>query len=405
MALTDAQIQSFKPENRRVRKSDGGGLFVDVMPSGNKVFRLAYRFDGKQRTLVIGEYPNIRLADARLKAAENKLKLREGVDPQVAKTAEQTSPEPTTAARGPLWREVALDYLMLRQRSGAATRTLQKLNRQIDVTISHLGDRVLTEITAEDVLSVVNPIAEAGHVENAHEIRSRFSQVFRYAAARGLIAYDPAAVTIDAMIPRKRGEFAGLVEPKDVGELMVRINAYAEEYLWVGAALQLSAYLFPRNSELRGMRWIEIDWDTSLWDVPGHRMKMKRDHVVPLPRQAVAILTKLREIDVGSPLVFPAPRDPRKMLSDNTFNSALRRIGYDRSQHVHHGFRTTASTLLNEMGWNSDWIERQLAHVQTNKVRATYNKARYLDGRIEMMQAYADHLDNLSQNGAIATLA
>lgn len=396
MALTDAQIRSFKPENRRVRKSDGGGLFVDVMPSGNKIFRLAYRFDGKQRTLVIGEYPYIRLADARLKAAEHRQCLRDGIDPQATKISEEASPEPVEHPQGPLWREVAMDYLMLRQRSGAATRTLQKLNRQIDVTINHLGDKELTDITAEDVLSVVNPIAEAGQVENAHEIRSRFSQVFRYAAARGLIAYDPAAVTIDAMIPRKRGEFAGLVEPKEVGELMARINAYAEEYLWVGAALQLSAYLFPRNSELRGMRWDEIDWDAAIWDIPGDRMKMKRDHVVPLPRQTVTILRKLKEIDVGSPLVFPAPRDPRKMLSDNTFNSALRRIGYDRTQHVHHGFRTTASTLLNEMGWNSDWIERQLAHVQTNKVRAAYNKAQYLEGRAEMMQAYADYLDGLS---------
>ena len=145
------------------------------------------------------------------------------------------------------------------------------------------------------------------------------------------------------------------------------------------------------------MRWDEIDWGAAIWDIPGDRMKMKRDHVVPLPRQASMILRRLNNIDVGSPLVFPAPRDPRKMLSDNTFNSALRRLGYDRGQHVHHGFRTTASTLLNEMSWNSDWIERQLAHVQTNKVRAAYNKAQYLEGRIEMMQAYADHLDGLAR--------
>jgi len=313
MPLTDAQIKSFKPENKRIRKSDRGGLFVDVMPSGKKVFRLAYRFADKQRTLVIGEYPTVKLADARLKAAEHKQSLREGINPNI----KIEKPEPETKVQDvPLWCDVAKDYLMLRQRSGAALRTLQKLDRQIGVTIQSLGTRDISSITAQDVLSVVNPIAEKGQVENAHEIRS---QVFRYAAARGLVTHDPAAVTIDAMVPRRRGEFAGITDSKEIGQLMRDIESYREQHFWVGSALLLSAYLFPRNTELRGMRWDEIDWEKKLWEIPAERMKMKREHVIPLPEPAMKVLNEVREIDVGSQLVFPAPRDPRKMMSDNTW--------------------------------------------------------------------------------------
>ena len=389
MALTDAQIRSLKPEARRYRKSDSSGLYIEVMTSGAKFFRLACRLDGKQRTYFIGEYPDMRLADARLKAAEYKRSAKEGIDP----TAEQKEEEEKRIKIDPLWKDIAQDYLMLRQRSGAAQRTLQKLHRQMQVTIDALGNREITDITAEDVLGVVNPIANAGKVENAHEIRSRFSQVFRYAAARGLIEHDPAAMTIDAMVPRKRGEFAGLTDPKEVGQLMKDIHAYRERHFWVGSALLLSAYLFPRNSEIRGMRWDEIDWKEALWEIPAERMKMKREHIVPLPKQAIQILREVKEIDLGAELVFPALRNPTRMMSDATFGKALRSMGYSSDRHVHHGFRTSASTILNEMGLNADWIERQLAHVQQNRVRASYNKAEYLEGRREMMQSYADKLD------------
>lgn len=393
MPLTDAEIRGFSSENQRFRRSDGGGLFVDVMPSGKKVFRLAYRSNGKQRTAVIGAYPAVRLADARLRAAEFKLSLRDGIDPKRA--VDETANAPTQEQTAQLWKDIAEDYLMLRQRSGAAARTMAKLDRQIGVTVQKLGDRPIDKITAQDVLSVVNPIAERGQVENAHEIRSRFSQVFRYAAARGLVDTDPAAFTIGAMVKRQRGEFAGITAPKKVGELVSAIREYRTRHFVVGSALLLSAYLFPRNTELRGMRWDEIDWVHAMWEVPGERMKMKRDHLVPLPEQAVLVLRELLEVDFGSKLVFPSPRDPSKLLSEMTFNAALRRMGYTRDVHVHHGFRTTASTNLNEMGWNADWIERQLAHVPTNKVRSSYNKAEYLEGRTDMLQSYADWLERL----------
>jgi hypothetical protein len=180
MALTDAQVRSFKPNEKRFKKSDGRGLYVEVMPTGAKFFRLACRLDGKQRTYTIGEYPELSLADARLRAAEYKKYTKQGIDPLAAAKEEKAERENTK----PLWKDIAKDYLMLRQRSGAAMRTMQKLDRQINVTINALGNREVTDISADDVLAVVNPIADAGYVENAHEIHSRFSQVFRYAAAR-----------------------------------------------------------------------------------------------------------------------------------------------------------------------------------------------------------------------------
>lgn len=396
MPLTDAQIRSSKPQTKRIRRSDGGGLYVDLMPSGKKIFRLAYRSEGKQRTVWIGNYPSVGLADARQKAAEIKGRLRRGEDPKSENrpNSDQRGSEERSARL--LWRNVAKDYLMLRQRSGAAPRTMAKLHRQVGITIDKVGNRGITSITAEDVLAVVNPIAERGNIESAHEIRTRFSQIFKYAGARGLIDHDPAAFTIGAMVKRNRGSFAGLTAPDDVSKLIAAIHSYREQHFFVGSALLLSAYLFPRNSELRGMCWGEVNWNDAQWEIPGERMKMKRAHIVPLARQAVKVLHEIREIDVGAMLVFPSPRDPSRPLSEMTFNSALRRMGFYSNQHVHHGFRITASTNLNEMGWNRDWIERQLAHVPTNKVRLAYNKAEYLDGRREMMQAHADWLDSLS---------
>ena len=393
MALTDKEIRSIKPTEKRVKLPDGQGLALEVMPSGKKVFRFAYRFEGKQRTIVVGDYPSISLAEARIKVSDFKKCLRDKIDPKSLYETEFDEPDDPKVEDKTTWEEVARDYVLLRQRSGAAPRTIKKLIRQVEVTIKAYGDRAVDSISAQDVLVVVNPIAEKGQVESAHEIRIRFSKIFRYAGARGLVEHDPSALTIGAMIKRRRGEFAGVTDPADVGELMHVLKQHFHGNIIVGGALLLSAYLFPRNSEIRGMRWDEIDWDAKTWSVPGERMKMRRDHIVPLPRQAEDLLRKMQDYDFGSELVFPSPRDPRRTMSEVTLNHALRRCGYDNQRHVHHGFRTTASTNLNEMGWNSDWIEAQLAHVSTNKVRASYNKAQYLEGRTRMMQAYADWLD------------
>ncbi len=309
MPLTDAEIRGFKSGEQPFRRSDGGGLFIDVMPSGKKVFRLAYRSGGTQRTVWLGDYPTTRLADARLKASEIKLALRNGHDPKDAAHSYVDPVYLQPIQSGPLWREIANDYLLLRKRSGAAAKTLAKLNRHIEIAMIALGNRPIKEITAEELLAVVNPIAESGRIETAHGVRSRFSQIFRYAVARGLCTHDPASVIIDAMISRQAGEYAGITEPKEVRKLLQSIHEYRKQHIIVGSALLLSAYLFTRNTELRGMQWAEIDWDTAIWEIPGEPMKANRDHIVPLPRQALGILSELKEIDFGSKFVFPSPRD------------------------------------------------------------------------------------------------
>lgn len=395
--LTDSQVKALKPRESLFRVSDGGGLYLEVSPAGAKTWRIAYRFEGEQRTQKLGEFPKMKLAEARFEREMIRSSLREGTDPRTARPdkfpARPARPKRQQESAPGTWEDVARRYLRKRRLEGAAFRTMSKLERQVGTTIEALGSRLARDLTAQDVLSVIRPIAESGRVETAHEIRSRFSQVFRFAIAEGSADRDPAAPTIDAIVKRRRGEFAGVTNPREVGDLMRAIRADGKSEPQVRAGLLLSAYLFPRNTELRGMRWDEIDWKRSLWEIPGERMKMGRDHLVPLPTQAITVLQEIKRWTGRDPLVLPAPRDPGRMLSDNTFNKALRRLGYSHDRHVHHGFRTTASTNLNELGWNRDWIERQLAHIEANKVRSSYNKAEYLEGRAEMMQAYADWLD------------
>lgn len=378
MPLTDAQIKALKPAERIIKKFDGGGLFIEVAPSGRKTFRLNYRFAGKARTEAVGVYPDTKLADARIARERVKAALREGRDPAPKRAAtEAARPRAKKADEAGLWRTLVADYLTFRRRDGAAKRTQDKLERQLNETLAILGDKHVQSITATDILDLVRPIEEKGKVETAHEVRTRCSQVFQFAEAHGFPNTNPAIVARGAMVKRKPGQFAGITDRDEIGALIRTIRADRKCEPQIRAALLLSAYLFPRNTELRGMLWSEIDWDKAMWEVPAERMKMPRDHLVPLPRQALAILNELKPLTGRYKLAIASPMDPTRMVSDNTFNAALRRMGVPSDKHVHHGFRTTASTSLNELGFNRDWIERQLAHVEGNKVRGTYNKAQY----------------------------
>lgn len=395
MPLTDSQIKTAKPADRILKLYDGGVLYLEIRPSGKKTFRIAYRVGGQARTMAVGLYAETKLADARFERERVKAALRKSEDPTagspVQRAASPQLPPPVDETR--LWRNVASRYLTFRKRDGAARMTLAKVERQIGYTLSILGDKQVDQVTATDVLAVVRPIEAAGLNVNAHEVRVRCSQIFEFAEAEGIPNTNPARVSRGAMVKRRGGSHAGITDPKRIGQLMRAIRAYQGEPQ-VRVALLLSAYLFPRNTELRGMRWDEIDWKEALWSIPGSRMKMGRDHVIPLPTQAVALLREIKPWTGRSALVIPSPRDPAKMVSDMTFNAALRRLGFPKDVHVHHGFRVTASTTLNELGFNRDWIERQLAHVTGNTVRGTYNKAEYLPGRTAMMQTYADWLDS-----------
>lgn len=388
--LTDTKIRSLKPAEKTYRVADAGGLYIEVSPKGGKVWRQTYRFAGKPRTHTHGPFPETKLAQARLLREKLKAQVRAGEDPRPAPAAPA---EPGPAARpgdGRTWRRYAQRYVEKREREGAAQRTLDKLVRWADQTAEVMGDLPVDEIGAKQVIAACRPFEEAGKLNTAHGVRSFCSQVFRFAIAHGDANLDPAAAARDAIARPADRQYPGVTEPARVGEIMRTIRSHDLDPV-VRAGLLLLAYLFVRNGEVRQMRWDQLDGDR--WVVPPEAMKMKREHIVPLPRQAREIIDGLWPITGRDSHVLQSRTRDSGVLSENTLGGALVRLGIPKSEHVPHGFRTTASTTLYEHGWNGDWIERQLAHVERNKVKGAYNRAEYLDRRAEMMQWYADWLD------------
>ncbi|PWG16651.1 tyrosine-type recombinase/integrase [Salibaculum griseiflavum] len=405
MLLTDSKIRAAKPAERTYRIADGHGLYLEVLPSGTKTFRLRYYFPaGKRRWSNLGPYPQVKLADARGQRDRYRETIRQGEDPEPERKPRrapaQASPKPPTlgpAVRDPgLVATVCDHYLLFRKRDGANQRTLVKLERHLETVKAGIGDRQITDISGPDILALVRPIEEAGKVETAHEVRSRCSQLFRFAIAEGRATADPARAVTFAMAKRKRGSFQAITDPERVGAMLKAIRRTDRATDQVKTALLLSAYLFPRSSELRGMRWNEIDWNAGLWEIPAERMKMKRPHLVPLSPQAKAILEGIRPITGHAELVLCSPNDSSRPISSTIMKTCLTKVGF--SDHTQHGFRTTFSTNMNEMGWNSDWIEKQLAHETTQKVRAAYNRAEYLADRIRMVHAYGEWLTKLEKS-------
>lgn len=397
MPLTDAAIRQAKPRDKAYRLTDAAGLVLNVSKTGRKTFVVQVRDKGKQRAITLGDYPDVRLPDARRRRDEIRADVSAAVE--TAREEKAARPQPSIAKpRSDLWSEAAARYVAFRHRQGMHPRTAPKLERHVGATVDALGNLRVGQITPADVLEAVRPFEEAGKIETAHEVRARCAQIFDFCAGEGIVNSNPARVVVKAMIQRRPGKFPGFTEPKAIGRLLRTIHSFDRCEPQIRTALILSAYLFPRNDMLRGMTWDEVDLHSAIWEVPAHRMKGEQgraqDFLVPLPRQAIRHLVEIKQWTGRTPYVIPAPRDPLRKVSDATFNSALRRMGYcTKTQHCHHGFRTTASTTLNELGFNRDWIERQLAHVDDDTVRRGYNKAQYLEGRTRMMQEYADWLD------------
>jgi integrase len=394
MRLTDSKIRTAKPAPKTFRMSDGGGLYLEITPSGTKTFRFRYYRpdDGKRGWMNFGLYPGTKLTEARDQRDVCRVKVRHGEDP----AAQRAKPQKVAAVPHidpDTMSKICEAYLAYRRQDGAAAQTLNKLERQLGVITEGLGKMNIREIGGPDILGLVRPIEKSGRVEVAHEIRSRCSQLFRFAIAEGRAKEDPARAVAFAMTRRKRGSHGAITDPTRLGEMLRAIRETDRTNPQVKAGLLLSAYLFPRSAELRGMKWDEIDWDAGLWEVPGSRMKMGRTHVIPLSAPAIAVLHGIRPLTGKHDYVLSAPRDPRKTLSDGTFKQVLTKTGF--GEHTHHGFRTTFSTNMNEMGWNRDWIEKQLAHESGEGVRASYNKAEYLPDRVRMMHAYGEWLTEL----------
>jgi integrase len=398
----DVAFRSAKPREKPFKLSDGGGLFLLVQPNGTKLWRLAYRYDRKQKLLALGAYPVISLIDARIKRDAAKKLLSDGIDPSIERKIERRTAQ---LSRRNTFNAVAEELMVKFAAEKDAPATLKKKRWLLDFAISEFGNRPVAEIKAPEILEALRKIEKRGRHETATRVRSTVGAVFRYAIATGRAERDPSADLRGALITPTVTHLATIVEPNAVGALMRAIEGF-EGQPTTRFALQLAPLLFVRPGELRKAEWAEFNIDAAEWRIPGAKMKMRRPHRVPLAPQAIAILVELRKITGASKYLFPSVRSWHRPISENTLNAALRRLGYDKTELTVHGLRSTASSLLNESGrWNADAIERQLAHQEQDEVRGAYtHAAEFWQERVRMMNWWASHLDELRIRGRVVAM-
>lgn len=389
MKLTIRQIDTQKPRDKAFKLSDGGGLYLLVNPNGSRYWRLKYRFAGKEKLLAVGVYPDVTLAQARNRREEAKKLLGEGKDPaqerKLDKLSRQIEVESSFEAIAREWYKRRFDNWSVSYRE-EMMRTFEK-----DV-FPFIGHRPIKDIKPLELLDVLSKLEERGATEKARKVRQRCGEVWKYAVITGRAEYNPAPDLASALVPHEKEHYAFLTK-EELPDFLRILETYSGSIL-VKIAMKLTMLTGVRPGELRKAEWSEFDFEKQLWNVPKERMKMKRPHMVPLSSQAIALLNQLRPITSISGLLFPGRNDPKRPMSDMALTVLVRRIGY-AGRVTGHGFRHTMSTILHEQGYSTAWIELQLAHVDKNSIRGTYNHAQYLDGRREMMQWYADYLDSL----------
>jgi integrase len=389
--LSKLLIDKTKPQAKSVRLSDGRGMYLEISPAGGKWWRFKYRFAGKERRISLGVYPDVPLAAAREKREEARRQVAAGIDPgeqrKAAKVALIESTENTFEAIAREW----FGLFSTKWVKGHADKIIRRLELNV---FPWLGSRPIRAITAPELLAVLRRVESRGANETAHRALQVCGRVFRYAIATGRAERDPSRDLSGALAPIQERHFASITEPLAVGELLRAIDAYKGAFV-TRCALRLAPLVFVRPGELRQAQWAEFDFDKSEWRIPATRMKARVQHIVPLSAQAVAILRELQPLTGRFPFAFPSVRSRYRAMSENAVTGALRRMGYTGQDMTGHGFRSMASTLLNEQGWNRDAIERQLAHGERDAVRAAYNYAEHLPERRRMMQAWADYLQKL----------
>lgn len=403
MPLTDTAVRSAKPQAKTAKLFDGGGLYLEVNPAGGKWWRWKYRFGGKEKRLSLGVYPDVSLKAEREKRDAARQQLAAGIDPGQARRAEKLA-----QAGAESFEAVAREWHAKFSPGWVAShgdRILKRLEKDL---FPWLGRRPIADIKAPELLAVLRRIESRGAQETAHRAMQNCGQVFRYAVATGRAERDPTGDLRGALPAPKEKHHASIIEPKRIGELLRAIDTY-EGFFATKCALRLAPLVFVRPGELRKAQWPEIDLDKAEWRIPAERMKMREQHIVPLSRQAVAILQELEPLTnraipakPGAPrYVFPGAQSRERPMSENAVLAALRRMGYTKDEMTGHGFRSMASTLLHEQGWNHQVIERQLAHAERNAVSAAYNFAEHLPERRKMMQAWAEYLDGLKASAEV----
>jgi len=393
MPLTDTAVKNAKPKSQSYKLADGEGMYLLVHPRGAKYWRLKYRHAGKEKLLALGVYPEIKLQAARKRRMQARELIALGADPGAERKGEKRAAR--LLAKN-TFEAIALEWHENQRGNWSKAHTGAVMTRLKRELFPALGPRPVAEIDASELLDVLRGIERRDALEVVAKCRVIAGQVFRYAVASGRAKHDPSRDLKGALRTREKQHYARLSEA-DLPEFLAKLDGYDGNTL-TKLALKLLVLTFVRTGELRAAKWCEFDFDKREWRIPAERMKSRAEHLVPLSTQALAALKQLQEITGGREHVFPNEHHPLKPMSENTILFALYRMGY-RGRATGHGFRATASTILNEQGWDADVIERQLAHKEANKVRAAYHHSEYLAERKKLMQAWADFLDAKERAG------
>lgn len=401
MALTDIEVKKAKTTDKPMKLTDGGGLFLLMQPTGAKYWRLAYRFEGKQKTLALGVYPDVTLKDARQRRDDARKLLANDTDPGAVKQAQKTAKSDRAANS---FEVIAREWFAKNSTNWTenhGSRIIRRLERDI---FPWIGGRPIADITAQELLAVLRRIEERGAVETAHRAHQNCGQVFRYAIATGRAERDPSPDLKGALPPVKQTHFAAITDPKHIAELLRAMDSYQGHFI-TKCALRLAPLFFVRPGELRKAEWAEINLDKAEWNIPAERMKMREPHLVPLSTQAVKILRELHPLTGDGHYVFPGARTNGRPMSDNAILAALRRMGFSKDEMSGHGFRAMARTILDEvLQVRPDFIEHQLAHAVRDPNGRAYNRTAHLVERQKMMQQWADYLDRLKAGAEVIPL-
>lgn len=404
MPLTDVAIRNAKPRDKPYKVGDTLGLFLLVQPSGGKLWRVKYRIDGKEKKLAIGIYPQVGLAEARRRRDAARELVAAGKDPgrekQREKVRSRIQAETTFDA-------IAAEFCQKRRRDGQkawAVSTATRSEYLLSLLKGSIGKLPITDIEPADVLIAVRKIERKGQLESARRTLQLAGAVFRYAVATARLSSDPTRDLRGALTAPTVTHYGAIIDPARVGELLRAIDGYEGQPI-TKLAMQLAPHVFVRPGELRHAEWNEFDLEAALWTIPAGKTKMRKDHLVPLSRQSIAILEDLHVLTGPDGYVFPSIRSRKRPMSDNTINAGLRRLGYSTDEMTAHGFRAMASTLLNESGkWHPDAIERALAHGDSDRVRAAYHRGAHWKERVAMAQWWSDHLDQLRKGAEVVPI-
>lgn len=409
MPLSDIAVKNLKSDGTPKKLADTGGLYLYLSVSGGKLWRMDYRFNGKRKTLSLGSYPLVSLKQARQKRDEAKALLLEGVDPSANKKAARAEAEAIAKEQALTFDVIAQEWFATKTTTYAATN-IKKKQWLISLLTKTFGDKPIGEVITADILAAIRPVEAAGHIVTAHKMAETAGQICRYARTCGHILYNPADGIKEVLMPIVRKHYATITTPEGIGHLLRCIDDY-EGGTVVSYALKILPYLALRSTELRGGRWEEFDFEKAVWTIPAARrenikdgggMKMRIAHAVPLPAQVVKLFQDLYLLTGSGQLCFPGRHSSSQCITDMALLNALRRMGFGKEEMTIHGFRAMFSTILNEKkldwGFDSDIIEAQLAHREKNSVRDAYNHASYFEKRREMLQRWADYLDELRTN-------